>query len=281
VSPNEPYKSIDRLDSRDRDVRARSGMLYTRDAGRGEAVVLIHEFPLNGRMWEPQIEGLRKRYRLIAPDLAGFGLSAARGAGLSLADHARDVLNAVNLLGIERVTVVGLGVGGFVALHLVEELGARLQGLLLVSTSLTPDAPEVANWCHELAAEVEMRGVDAVADAFLPKLLGTTSQRHFPEMLDSLRLMVQENTPAGVAGVLRAMAARHHISADLHHIHCPVLCVGGEDDVLTPSEEIVLTAERIPALMQIIPEVGHLPNLEAPEVFNDSVVRLLATCTPA
>jgi pimeloyl-ACP methyl ester carboxylesterase len=243
--------------------------------------VLIHEFPLNGRMWEPQIEGLRNRYRLIAPDLAGFGLSAPHGAGLSLADHARDLLNAVNLLGIERVTVVGLGLGGSVALHLVGELGARLQGLLLVSTGLTPDAPEVANWRHELAAEVEITGVDAVADAFLPKLLGNTTQRNCPEMLDSLRLMVRENTPAGVAGVLRAMAARHQISADLHRIHCPVLCVCGEEDALTPSEEIVLTAERIPALMQTIPEVGHLPNLEVPEVFNDSIVRLLANCTPA
>jgi 3-oxoadipate enol-lactonase len=244
--------------------------------------VLIHEFPLNGRMWEPQIEGLRNRYRLIAPDLAGFGLSAARGAGLSLTDHARDVLTAVNLLGIERVTAVGLGVGGSVALHLVEEFGPRLQGLLLVNTSLTPDAPELANWRHELAAEVEMRGVDAVADEFLPKLLGSTTQRYFPEMLDSLRLMVQENTPAGIAGMLRAMAGRQENSADLGRVHCPVLCVTGEEDVLTPSAEIDLIAERIPGILtQIIPEVGHLPNLEAPAVFNDSIVRLLAECAPA
>jgi pimeloyl-ACP methyl ester carboxylesterase len=256
-------------------------MLYTRDVGQGEAVVLIHEFALNGRMWEPQIEALRDHCRLIAPDLAGFGLSAAR-AGPSLGDHARDVLNLINMLGIERATVVGLGIGGSVALHLVGELGARLQGLLLANTSVTPDTPEVASWRHELAAEVEMRGVDAVADEFLPKLLGNTTQRNHPALMNSLRLMMQENTPTGVAGMLRAMAARPQISPDLGRIHCPVLCVAGVEDILTPREELGLIAERVPgALTQIIPEVGHLPNLEAPEAFNDAIVQFLAECGPA
>jgi hypothetical protein len=66
-------------------------------------------------------------------------------------------------------------VGGLIALHLVEELGARLLGLLLVSTSVTPDAPNETTWRHELAAEVGTRGVDTVADEFLPKLLGRTT----------------------------------------------------------------------------------------------------------
>jgi pimeloyl-ACP methyl ester carboxylesterase len=202
--------------------------------------------------------------------------------GLSLADHARDVLNVINRLGIERVAVVGLAMGGSVALHLVEDLGARLQGLLLANTSVTPDTPEVASWRHELAAEVEMTGVDAVADEFLPKLLGSTTQRNHPALMNYLRLMVQENTPAGVAGMLRAMPARPQVSADLRRIHCPVLCVAGEEDILTPCEELGLIAEKVPgALTQIIPEVGHLPNLEAPAAFNDSIVQLLAECAPS
>ena len=70
-----------------------------------------------------------------------------------LADHAKAVLNTVNMLGIERVTVVGLSVGGYVALHLVAELGARLQGLFLANTGIAPDSPEVTRWRNELAAE--------------------------------------------------------------------------------------------------------------------------------
>ena len=83
--------------NRHRDVRARSGALYTRDFGHGETIALIHAFPLNGRMWQPQIEALTGRFRLIAPDLAGFGLSAAPATPLFFADHARSVLETINL----------------------------------------------------------------------------------------------------------------------------------------------------------------------------------------
>jgi pimeloyl-ACP methyl ester carboxylesterase len=245
-------------------------------------VVLIHDFPLNSRMWEPQIAGLQDRCRLVAPDLAGFGLSPSSDSALSLAHHASDVLDVVNLLETRNLSVVGSGVGGLIALHLVEELGARLLGLLLVSTSVTPDAPNETTWRHELAAEVGTRGVDTVADEFLPKLLGRTTQQDSPEILDSVGLMVRENTPAGVADLLRAMAAQRQHSFDLTRIRCPVLCVGGGEDILTPAESIYSMADRVSgALTEIIPEAGHLPNLEVPEVFNDSILRLLAECKPA
>ena len=110
-------------------------------------------------------------YRLIAPDLAGFGLSPASTSEFSLSEHARSVLNAINELAIERLTVVGVSAGGYVALHLVEELDARLQGLVLVNTSIALDSAEIARWRHELAAETELEGVEIVADELLPKML--------------------------------------------------------------------------------------------------------------
>lgn len=265
----------------DRNVRARTGSLYTRDAGQGEAVVLLHEFPLNSRMWEPQVAALRDRCRLIAPDFAGFGLTPARNEDLSLAAHARDVLNTINVLQIERVTVVGLSLGSHIALHLAEELGAGLQGLLLSGASLAPDSPQVANWRHELAAEIELNGVEVAADEFLPKLLGTTTQQKNPALLDQLRLLVRENTPAGLAGMLRAFARRADPLPFLQRIRCPVLCIGGEEDLLTPLEAMHSVADQIPgALRKPIPEAGHLTNIEAPEQFNDAINQLLAESRP-
>src|SRR5687767_13671661 len=105
ILPKQNQRGLQSVEKHERDVRARIGPLYTRDVGEGEAVVLVHDFPLNSRMWEPQIEGLGARYRLIAPDLAGFGLSPPPTAELTLADHAREILDSLNTLGIEPVTV--------------------------------------------------------------------------------------------------------------------------------------------------------------------------------
>jgi pimeloyl-ACP methyl ester carboxylesterase len=279
---NETQKRVEAVHKHERDVRARLGLLYVRDVGVGEPVVLLHDFALNSRMWEPQIDALRDRYRLITPDLIGFGLSRAPTTERSLADHAKEVLDTINLLEIDHVTVAGVSAGAYVALHLVEELGARLQGLLLASISLAPETAETARWRHELAAEVELAGVEIVADEFLPKMLGTSTQRNRPDLLDHLRLMIRENAPSGVAGMLRALAARPEPSGLLGRIHCPVLCVAGEEDLLIPAKEIQLIAERIPgALTDVIPEAGHLPNLEAPEAFNDLLMGLVSESTAA
>ena len=144
------------------------------------------------------------------------------------------------------MAVVGSSTGGRVALALVDEVDARLQGLLLANARVTPGDATTLSLCHELAAEVATAGVDVVADEFLPKLLGTTTQRTRAELITGLRAMIRENTPNGIAGVLRTLVAREQTSAALHRIRCPVVCVGGEEDVLTPSSEIRSTAEQIP-----------------------------------
>jgi pimeloyl-ACP methyl ester carboxylesterase len=168
-----------------------------------------------------------------------------------------------------------------VALHLVEELGARLRGLFLVNVSISTDTPEATRWRHELAAETELAGVEIVADELLPKMLGSSTQRDHPEILDLLRLMIRENAPSGVAGMLRALAARPDPSEILARIHCPVVCVASEEDMLVSSRDTRSIAERIPgALIPTIPETGHLPNLERPEAFNELLMQFMAEWVP-
>lgn len=261
-------------------MRARSSGLYTRDVGAGQAVLLLHAFPLNSRMWEPQLAALASRCRLVAPDLPGFGLSPPPVTGAAtLDDMARAVVAVLNALGIDGVVVAGLSMGGYLAFRLVEALGPRLAGLLLADTRATPDTEEAAVRRHELAAEVEVEGVEAAAAEFLPKLLGQTSQRTRPELLERLHAMILENTPAGVAGALRAMAARPDSTPLLARIRCPVLCLAGDEDVLTPPDVVAAMARQIPgARMRTVPLAGHLTSLEAPEAFDGSLGELLDAC---
>jgi 3-oxoadipate enol-lactonase len=257
-------------------------MLHARDVGHGQAVVLLHAFPMNSRMWEPQIEALRGRWRVIAPDFPGFGLSGAPAETPSLEQYASGVVTLLKQLHVENAVVVGLSMGGYVAFRLVNELGPRLRGLLLADTRPTADTEEAVVARHELAAEVEAEGVEAAASEFLPKLLGSTTLRMRPSLIDRVRAIMLENTVPGVAGALRAMAGRGDVSALLPRIRCPVICVAGEEDIVTPPDVARATAEKIPAARaEIIPQAGHLTNLEAPEAFNDILAQLLAVAHPA
>jgi pimeloyl-ACP methyl ester carboxylesterase len=259
-----------------------SPALHVRDVGAGFPVLFLHAFPLNGKMWRPQMEALPGRARLLAPDLPGCGLTPIfPSTPRSLDDYAREILAALDAMDVGPLVVVGIGMGGQVALRLVEGLGGRLIGMLLSGTDAGREADEVASRCHELAAEVERSGVDVAADELLPKLLGVTTQRTRPGLLDELRALIRENTPAGIGTALRAMAARPDATPLLSRLRCPVLCLAGEEDMLTPPALARATAERVfGGRTEIIPAAGHLANLEAPEAFNDALDALLSECSP-
>jgi 3-oxoadipate enol-lactonase len=199
----------------------------------------------------------------------------------SLDDYAREVLAALDAVGVERVLLVGLGMGGQVALRLVGELGARLAGMLLSGTDASAEREDIAARCHELAAEVEMAGAEVAAAEFLPKLLGGTTQRMRPALLDEVHAMICENSPAGIGAALRAMAARPDATPLLSRIRCPVFCLAGEEDGITLPDLARASAERLfGGRIEIIPGTGHLTNLEAPAAFDDALESLLAQCSP-
>jgi pimeloyl-ACP methyl ester carboxylesterase len=259
----------------DREVGARTSGLYTRDAGEGTPILLLHTVPLNSRMWEPQLAVLSARSRLVAPDFPGCGLSPLNRVGgeiRSLADYAEAVVGVLDALAIQRMYIVGLAAGGYVALEMLARLAARVDGLVLAGTDVSPPAPESSTELHTLAAEVEAGGSDVAAAEYLPKLFGWSSERDRPDLLPKLREIVLENTPAGIAAALRAVANRPDYTSVAEKIGCRVLCLAGEEDPLTPPEIIRKTAEKIPgARFSTIPQAGHLPNFETPESFNEAL----------
>lgn len=252
------------------------------EAGEGRAAILVHAFPLSADQWLPQLHRVPRGWRLIAPDVRGF-----RGTGLAyqdvgldsatMATHAADVLSLMNHLDLDRAVVGGLSMGGYITLAVARVAARRLDAIVLADTKAPADNEAGRNGRDAMIALVQDKGVDAVADAMLPKLLGATSQSEQPELLDVLRGLIARNTPEAIASALRAMKGRDDANPWLGSIGCPALVVCGDEDVLTPVAESEALALAIPGAELVrIPGAGHLSNLEAPMAFNDALARFLA-----
>lgn len=242
------------------------------DHGAGLPLVFLHAFPLNRSMWSPQVTALSRQFRTITVDLRGHGESDAPLWNFSLDHYADDVCALLDHLAIPQAVLVGLSMGGYVSLAFSRTYGNRMMGLVLADTRAQADSPEGRTGRLNLAQTAYKQGTDAVADIMLPKLLGATSLRQNPQLVEYVRQMIRQTPVSGVLVDLMAMADRPDSVAHLRTLTCPTLVVVGQEDHTTPlADAHVMTMEIPGARLAVIPAAGHLSNLEQPDVFNDLV----------
>jgi pimeloyl-ACP methyl ester carboxylesterase len=250
---------------------------YLDSGGTGTPVLLVHAFPLRARMWEPQIEALGDRWRFVAPDLKGFGDSDAPddASSYSMDAFADDLKAVTDELGIDRVVLAGLSLGGYVALAFLRKYRSSVSALVLADTRAEGDAPEAIEKRTNQQGIVREQGPGALTDGLLGALLGEPTREKKPDVVENVRGLMQ-NPPAGYVGALEAMKARPDSTPDLTSIDVPTLIVVGENDTLTPPDLSRKMHEHIGgSRLVVIPEAGHLSNLEAPEAFNGALAEFL------
>ncbi|HXH22737.1 MAG TPA: alpha/beta fold hydrolase [Dehalococcoidia bacterium] len=249
---------------------------YT-DQGSGTPLVLIHGYPLNRRMWDPQVEGLSDAARVIAIDLRGHGESQAPFWLTTVDTYADDVRGLMDHLGIDKAVIGGFSMGGYVAFAFLRKYPERVRGLILADTRAQPDAPEGKAARFQSALTAQQRGPGAIAEAMIGRLLSQKSMDERPELVARVRAIMESTPVQGMAGDLMAMAERPDSVPMLASISVPTLVIVGEADGLTPPADSQLMAERIPgAKLEIIPGAAHLSNMEEPEHFNRVVREFLA-----
>jgi 3-oxoadipate enol-lactonase len=233
-------------------------------------LLLIHGFPLNSSMWQPQLDQPPDGWRVIAPDLRGYGQSPSLGSEVLTMDAAADDIAALlQSLGIRKAVICGLSMGGYIAFALLRRHLGLFRGLLLCDTRAAPDAEDVRAGRLESAAQVRTAGTAGFTDTMLPKLLSPYTRQRSPELEARVRAMMMEAPADVIAATLIGLAARPDSTPLLRSIAVPTQVVVGEDDQITPAGEAQLMARGIPgSMMQMVPDAGHLPNLENPPVFN-------------
>jgi pimeloyl-ACP methyl ester carboxylesterase len=243
--------------------------------GDGPAVVLIHGFGLDMRMWDPQVEPLAARFRVVRYDCRGFGASGPFDPAVAYT-HAGDLVALLDHLGIGDAVLAGLSFGGQVALQTVLAYPARVRGLALLDAVLdgVPWDPESARALEEVARQVQAGGVLAGRAAWLAHPLFTAARRR-----------------PGLAGQLAAMVAgypgQHWLGQDSHRptrppidvlegVAGPVLVAVGEHDVPGFREMSAVLARRIPgAEYRVVPDAGHMINMEQPAVVSELLTRFV------
>ena len=245
--------------------------------GEGTTVLLLHAFPLGLAMWEEQSRALAGTHRVVSFDARGFGGSPPGDGPLTMERIADDAVGVLDHLGLSRAVVVGLSMGGYAALALVRRHPDRLRGLVLANTRAGADTPEARQNRAALAERVLKEGAEAAAEASLPRLLGATTHRDRPAVVDGLRRIILGNPPRGIADALHGLASRADSTPTLREVRVPTLVVGGDEDVLTPVAEAESLQRGIAgSRLVVIPQAGHLSNLENPPAFERALREFLA-----
>jgi pimeloyl-ACP methyl ester carboxylesterase len=182
---------------------------------------------------------------------------------------ADDLCYFLDRMGIdEKIVLCGLSMGGYLSLAFWRSYAHRLAGLILVATRAGADSAEAKTKRDEAADQARREGVGAIVDAMLPKLLAPANNVR-PHLVQRVQDMIASTSLNGILGDLAAMRDRPDSTPDLGNIRVPTLIIHGAGDPLIPISEAQLMADRIPdSQLEIIPNAGHLPNLEQPELVN-------------
>ncbi|WP_283137288.1 alpha/beta fold hydrolase [Rhizohabitans arisaemae] len=246
--------------------------LFSRSAGDGFPVVLLHAFPLSSAMWLGQREGLAGTCRVITPDLRGFGGSALGVDEPSLDAMAADVLALLDAAGIERAIVGGLSMGGYVTMAFCRRYPDRVAGVVLADTRAGADDEAVRQGRERLAQAVLADGAVPLVRDLLPKLVGSTTKERRALVVGRVRGLMQAAPPGAVAWAARAMAGRSDSVETLRALRVPVLVIVGEEDEITPVGEAHAMVDAVAdGRLALIEKAGHLSAVEQPELFNQAV----------
>ncbi|MFC4637518.1 alpha/beta fold hydrolase [Deinococcus hohokamensis] len=230
---------------------------------RPQTVLFLHAYPLSAAMWRAQVEAVEAAgLRVVAPDLPGFG--GAPGAMKSLPEAARGLLAD---LPEGPLVVVGLSMGGYLALELLAQAPERFGRVVLADTTLRADPLEKQADRLAQADRVMKEGRGFILDA--------AREEHSAPTFRQVRPMIEAASPEGIAGALRAMAARQEQRNTLQALTVPLLVLVGANDQITPPDRAREIADAGRGEVRVLPAAAHLSNLDQPEAFNGALLPFL------
>jgi len=239
------------------------------EVGAGQPVVLVHGFPLDGRVWDGVTKELASDFRVIVPDLPGFGASKVTGPVSFTMESLADTLHeTLSTIGLTRYVLAGLSMGGYVALAYAKKYGAELAGLVLVDTRSDADTAEGKVGRDNMIDLVRKSGAVGVAGKMLPNMLAPLTFQSRPDVVERLK-QIMESCPANaIEAACVAMRDRPDFTPVLATLKTPTLIVVGEHDaIISPTLARTMHDRLAPSLrsLAVVPDAGHMVPVEQPQ----------------
>jgi pimeloyl-ACP methyl ester carboxylesterase len=237
---------------------------------KGVPLVLIHGFGLNRKIWLPMVAKYLKNQLVILPDLRGHGESDAPDGPYPMSLLAEDIVNLIEFLEIEKAILCGHSMGGYITLAYADQYPRRMSGMGLITTRAEADTEAGRAGRYEMMEAVKKKGAEPLADSLGPLLTGDKN------LVQEMRTMLAETSPAGIIGALEGMAARPDRTDLLPEINVPALVVAGAKDQIIDLESAKQMVDAMPdGAFLSIPDAGHLPMLETAEALGEGLLALV------
>lgn len=235
---------------------------YT-DTGIGDVVVLLHGFCESNAIWCDFERELSKKYRVICPDLPGFGESRLMVNEVSMEYFAAEVHHLLNELAIPTCTIIGHSLGGYVALAFAETYSSTLKGLGLFHSTAFADTDEKRINRDKTIKFLEDFGVAIFAQSFVPPLFNEESRSKYAEEIANITKVAKNTDPLAVIETTKAMRDRKDRSALLAQLEIPVLYIIGKEDGAVPFE-MSMQQCGLPknSVVHILENCGHMGMVE-------------------
>lgn len=221
-------------------------------------------------MWRRQMTAF-PGWRVVAPPLPGFD-GHPRLTEPTMDGYARDVLQTLDRMGIDRAVFGGLSMGGYTIFGILRQAPERVLGLILADTRTSADSPDRRAAREHSIAVALTAGPSAIADEMIPMILGATTRARRPDVVSEVRSFIEAQPGETIADGLRAMMERPDSAPVLDNVSVPTTIIVGDEDTITPPSDAEFMHQRIrESSLAVIPGAGHMANLEAPDAFDAAV----------
>ncbi|MER7759738.1 alpha/beta fold hydrolase [Streptomyces sp. NPDC097619] len=248
----------------------------------GPAVLLVHGHPFDRTLWYPQARALTAAgYRVLLPDLRGYGRSRVVPGTTRLSDFADDLAGLLDRLEVPRAVVGGVSMGGQIAMEFHLGRPDRVTALVLADTSPVAETAEGRRARAELADRLLAEGMSGYAEEVIGRMIAPYHVTGKPEVARHVLGMMRTTDPEGAAAALRGRAERPDYRSSLAGLKVPALVLVGADDEYTPPAGARALHALLPqAVLAVIEEAGHLPGVEQPERVNAALLSFLEKAVP-
>lgn len=239
-------------------------------------IIFIHGFPFNKSMWKRQIDLLKDKYRVISYDVRGHGNSDAGNEDFSIELFVKDLIGFMDALKVDKTTLCGLSMGGYIALNAIKNHKHRFNNLILCDTNCHTDSSETKEKRMKAIENIKKDGIEKYADDSLKNLFAPSSLITMPIEVAAIREMIVNTSTQSLCNTLIAISKRKETCTSLVDIKIPTLILVGKEDILTPPNVASVMYEKIEGSnIHIIDHAGHLSNIENPQEFNNRLIEFL------